>query len=146
VKKSSVSTKEIQNLLRGAGLRSTASRIAVLEHFHAHGGQKSHADLFAALEGRGFDRATIYRILVDLADAKILSRTDLGDHVWRFELRKGADGVEHVEEHPHFVCTDCGEVACLPGVTIKISGSKAPKSVAKNRVAIQLKGVCDKCS
>ncbi len=139
--------REIQTLLREAGLRSTAPRIAVLEYFHAHGGPNSHAELFEALAGRGFDRATIYRNLIDLAEANILSRTDLGDHVWRFELKKGVGGVEHNEEHPHFVCIDCGEVACLPGLSVRLEGhSKAPKSVVKNKVAVQLKGLCDNCS
>ncbi len=140
------SIKELQGLLRSAGLRSTAPRLAVLEYFHAHGGTNSHAELFDALGGRGFDRATIYRILMDLAEVGILSRTDLGDHVWRFELRRGARGVEHTEEHPHFVCVDCGEVSCLPGLSLKVEGqARAPRSVTKNKVAIQLKGLCDNC-
>lgn len=139
--------KAFQTLLRAAALRSTAPRIAVLEYFHEHGGQNSHAELFSALEDKGFDRATIYRVLVDLAEAKILSRTDLGDHVWRFELRKGVNGVEHSEEHPHFVCIDCGAVSCLPGLSLKLEGNrKAPKSVAKNRVTVQIKGQCDSCA
>jgi Fur family ferric uptake transcriptional regulator len=139
--------KDFQLLLRSAGLRSTTPRIAVLEYFHTHGGQNSHAELFEALGDRGFDRATIYRILMDLAEAKILSRTDLGDHVWRFELRQGVGGVEHTEEHPHFVCLDCGEVSCLPGLSFKLEGpAKAPRSVAKNKVAVQLKGRCDNCA
>jgi len=139
--------KDYQALLRAAGLRSTTPRIAVLEYFHTHGGQNSHAEIFGALEDRGFDRATIYRILMDLAEAKLLSRTDLGDHVWRFELKKGVGGVEHDDEHPHFVCVDCGAVSCLPGVSIKLEGvAKAPKAVAKKKVAVQLKGVCDDCS
>ena len=142
-----VGVKEFQLLLRSAGLRSTAPRIAVLEYFHVHAGPNSHAELFKALEDRGFDRATIYRILMDLAEVKILSRTDLGDHVWRFELKKGVGGVEHTEEHPHFVCVDCGEVSCLPGLSFKLDGhGKAPRSVAKNKIAVQLKGRCDSCS
>jgi Fur family ferric uptake transcriptional regulator len=138
---------EIQALLRAAGLRSTTPRIAVIEYFHAHAGANSHAELFEALGSKGFDRATIYRILMDLSDAKILSRTDLGDHLWRFELKMGVGGVEHTEDHPHFVCIDCGEVSCLPGFSLKLEGqAKAPKSVAKNKVAVQLKGRCDNCA
>ncbi len=139
--------EELQALLRSAGLRSTAPRVAVLEYFHSHLGPNSHAELFEALGSKGFDRATIYRILIDLSDAKILSRTDLGDHLWRFELKLGVGGVEHTEDHPHFVCVDCGEVSCLPGFSLKLEGgAKAPKSVTKNKVAVQLKGRCDNCS
>lgn len=139
--------KALQALLRGAGLRSTAPRLAVLEHFHTHGGPNSHAELWTVLGEKGFDRATIYRVLMDLAEVNILSRTDLGDHVWRFELKQGASGATHSDEHPHFVCVDCGEVSCLPGVTITVGGqSKAPRSVAKNKVAVQVKGLCDGCA
>src|SRR5262249_14345336 len=129
-KSASPNIKDLQALLRTAGLRSTTPRIAVLEYFHEHGGQNSHPELFEALGDRGFDRATIHRIVMDLAEANILSRTDLGDHVWRFELKKGVGNVEHTEEHPHFVCIDCGEVSCLPGLSFRLEGrSKAPKSV-----------------
>lgn len=138
---------DFQSLLRSAGLRSTAPRVAVLEYFHEQGGQKSHAELFGALEGLGFDRATIYRNLMDLAEAKILSRTDLGDHVWRFELKKAVGATDHTAEHPHFICADCGEVSCLPGLSFKLEGrTKAPRSVAKNQVTVQLKGLCDDCA
>lgn len=138
--------KDFQTLLRSVGLRSTTPRVAVLEYFHTHSGPNSHAELFEALGDKGFDRATIYRILMDLAEVKILSRTDVGDHVWRFELKRGVGGVEHTEDHPHFVCVDCGEVSCLPGLTFRVEGSKAPKSVIRNKVAVQLKGRCDNCA
>jgi Fur family ferric uptake transcriptional regulator len=138
-----------QTLLRDAGLRSTTPRIVVLEYFHTHGGQNSHAELFDAIGDYGFDRATVYRILMDLAQASILSRTDLGDHVWRLELRKGVGGIERTAEHPHFVCIDCGAVSCLPQLSLKVNGAlkaKTPKAVMRNEVAIQLKGRCDSCA
>lgn len=134
-------------LLRASGLRSTAPRVAVLSYLHDSAGPNSHAELCEALAGEGFDRATIYRNLVDLAEVGIVSRTDLGDHVWRFELRKGARGAAHTDQHPHFVCIDCGEVSCLPGVSFRVHASAgAPRAVGKNKVAVQLKGLCDDCS
>lgn len=139
--------KELQSFLRTAGLRSTAARIAVLEYFHTHTGPNSHAELFTAIADKGFDRATVYRVLMDFSEMGILSRTDLGDHVWRFELKKGIGGISHTEEHPHFVCVDCGEVSCLPGLSFKLEGrAKAPKSIAKKQVAVQISGRCDKCN
>src|SRR5690242_12246509 len=109
--------KELQALLRSSGLRSTTPRLAVLEYFHAHTGPNSHGELFEALSAKGLDRATIYRVLMDLSEAGILSRADHGDHVFRFELKRGIDGAPHNEEHAHFVCVDCGEVTCLPGLS-----------------------------
>jgi Fur family ferric uptake transcriptional regulator len=129
----------LRDVLRKAGLRSTGPRVAVLRWLERMGTPVSHPELFEALAQQGFDRATLYRNLVDLAE-------DLGDHVWRYELRS-SEG--HVIEHPHFVCTDCGEVACLPGVDVKIvsSGSnETPRSVRSRKVAVQLSGRCNQCA
>jgi Fur family ferric uptake transcriptional regulator len=137
---------ELRDVLRKAGLRSTGPRVAVLRWLERAGTPVSHPELFEALAQEGFDRATLYRNLVDLAEAGIVRRTDLGDHVWRYELRASEDG--HVVEHPHFVCTDCGEVACLPGVDVKIvsGGNETPRSVRSHKFAVQLSGRCNQCA
>jgi Fur family transcriptional regulator, ferric uptake regulator len=84
---------------------------------------------------------------MDLTEAGVVARTDLGDHVWRFELRTKSGS--HASSHPHFVCTDCGTVACLPGVSVSIrapQSAAAPSAISAHRVQIQLKGVCDSCT
>lgn len=106
----------------------------------------SHAEIFEALEEKGFDRATIYRNLIDLTEVGLLLRTDVGDHVWRFELRRESQR-GHQSEHPHFMCTDCGEVACLPDVNVRISPARGmPRALAAKNVVIQMKGLCDRCA
>jgi Fur family ferric uptake transcriptional regulator len=136
---------DTQSLLRAAGLRSTEPRVAVLRHLGDQTAPVSHADLCRALEKDGFDRATLYRNLIDLTEVGIVTRTDLGDHVWRFELKR-RDG-NHVAAHPHFVCSDCGTVSCLPDVDVRISrGKRAPKSLATKDVAIQITALCDECA
>ncbi len=139
-----VPVAELQALLRAAGLRSTGPRVAVLRFLQGTGSPASHADLYEAVSDAGYDRATLYRNLMDLAEAGIVSRTDLGDHVWRFELKRA--GGNHTGEHPHFVCSDCGVISCLPGVAIKIvPGFGAPRSIGGKEVEVQLKGLCDAC-
>lgn len=139
-----VPVAELQGLLRAAGLRSTGPRVAVLRFLQGTGSPASHADLYEAVSDAGYDRATLYRNLMDLAEAGIVSRTDLGDHVWRFELKRA--GGNHTGEHPHFVCSDCGVISCLPGVAIKIvPGLGAPRSIGGKEVEVQLKGLCDAC-
>jgi Fur family ferric uptake transcriptional regulator len=137
--------------LREAGLRSTAPRLAVLRYLEDAESPQSHADLVEALGGEGFDRTTIYRNLTDLAEVGLVTRSDLGDHVWRFELRRGQASTAgregaHLTEHPHFTCTDCGTVACLPEGAVRVSSSaRLPRAVAGKQVAVQLRGVCDRC-
>jgi Fur family ferric uptake transcriptional regulator len=136
---------ELQALIRQAGLRSTGPRVSVLRLLAKAGAPRSHAEIYDAVEAEGFDRATIYRNLIDMADAGLLTRSDLGDHVWRFELK--GEKAAHSAEHPHFVCTDCGDVSCLPDARVQIKpGRGAPRAVAQKAVEVQIKGLCDQCS
>lgn len=140
----SLSVPDARAALRAAKLRSTTSRVAVLQHVAAAGQPVSHAEVAEALVPQGFDKSTLYRCLVELADAQLLNRLDAGDHAWRFELRGGDS--HSPGEHPHFVCVDCGKVTCLPDVDVKISRTKGAKSSAVGSVTeIFLKGHCAEC-
>lgn len=138
------SLEQLKTTIRRAGLRSTSPRVAVLKRLLVATTPVSHGELVDTLSTEGMDRTTIYRNLVDLTDAGLVQRTDLGDHVWRFELKRGEG--ESVR-HPHFTCTDCGAVACLPEVTLSVKkGQGVPKSLSKQKVEIQLRGKCDDCA
>jgi Fur family ferric uptake transcriptional regulator len=137
---------DYQERLRAAGLRSTSPRVAVLRELDAATAPRSHADLVEALGEEGYDRVTIYRNLTDLTEAGLVMRADLGDHVWRFELRRGPAN-SHPGTHPHFTCTDCGSVACLPAESVRLTPARgAPRSVSARSVDIQLRGLCDRCA
>ena len=89
----------------------------------------------------GFDKATVFRNLSDLTDAELVSRTELGDHVWRFEIR---DPSHDRSSHPHFVCVDCGTVSCMEG--IGLPDDKMKKSLNISRISeILVKGHCITC-
>lgn len=137
------SLEQVRPLLRKAGLRATAPRLAVLRLMADAKAPLSHAELAEKLAPLGFDRVTLYRNLVDLADAGMFSRIDLGDHLWRFEFR-GASKREK-SEHPHFVCDDCGSVSCLPEVNVSLSlRPGAMRSAAMPDVSqVVLKGRCE---
>jgi Fur family transcriptional regulator, ferric uptake regulator len=131
--------------IRDAGLRCTPARLAVLVELKASGSPLSHADIASTLAPLGFNRATVYRNLVGLSEAGLLSRVDLGDHIWRFEWRSNGQG--DADEHPHFVCTQCGEVSCLVGVEVSIGSTPRAKRSAVGEVTeILLKGRCNRCS
>lgn len=135
--------QEVRAQIRRAGLRATVGRIATYEALHEASAPLTHADVVERLAPLGLDRATVYRNLTDLTDAGLVARSDLGDHAWRFELsHTDGDGSDHV----HFVCIDCGEVACLPGVGLEVGGSEVPRAVSEQQVEVQLRGRCDECS
>lgn len=140
-----VPVADLQAEIRLHGLRSTAPRVAVLAYLDRATSPLSHTEIHEALADHGFDRATIYRNLMDLAEAGILLRSDLGDHVWRFE-RRDTKGPKEDGGHPHFVCIDCGEVSCLPDQTVKVrAATGAPKALGTSHVEVQIKGRCDDC-
>ena len=136
---------ELKVLLRDAGLRATAARTAVFQCLIDAGGPLSHAEVCDRLADAGFDRATVYRNLADLTEAGLVRRTDLGDHLWRFEL---TTTIEHPadEVHPHFVCTACGTVACLPEGAVTLNAVKgAPRALKAGTVEVQVRGTCNTC-
>jgi Fur family ferric uptake transcriptional regulator len=139
-----LSVQQARDMLRAADLRSTASRLAVLQHLAQFDKPLSHAEVADVLVPQGFDKSTLYRCLVELADSNLLSRLDAGDHAWRFELRRGENHESNA--HPHFMCLDCGKVTCLPEVEVKIVPTSGKKSATMGDVTeIFLKGHCAEC-
>ncbi len=131
----------VRQIVRSVGLRSTPARIAVMVALRKATRPQTHAELSDLLVPLGFDKATVFRNLTDLTDAELISRTELGDHVWRFEIR---DPNHDRSSHPHFVCVECGTVSCLPG--IDLAPGKLRKSHNISRVTeILVKGHCVAC-
>ena len=133
---------EIRELIRGAGLRCTGARLKVMQRLRDADSPLTHADLAEDLVPQGIDQATVFRNLIDLTNAELVTRTELGDHVWRFEIRDPhhpADGA-----HPHFVCIDCGGVTCLSDVEFDAATRKRAKRVGRV-TEILLKGHCTAC-
>jgi Fur family ferric uptake transcriptional regulator len=133
---------KVRELLHGAGIRATPARIAVLQELRQSSSPLTHADLAEKLVPLGFDKATVFRNLSDLADAELIFRTELGDHVWRFEAydpeRPGA------EKHPHFVCVECGSVSCLGDMEFTSTSTRRAKSIGRI-TEILIKGHCSTC-
>jgi Fur family transcriptional regulator, ferric uptake regulator len=138
-------TEPIRGRLRAAGLRSTAARLAVMRELLVARNPLTHAQVAVRLARRGFDRATIYRNLIELSDAGLLLRVELGDHVWRFEARR--NDADRPSEHPHFVCVDCGEVSCLSSVNVRITPAPGGAGTVIGQVTeVLLKGRCGRCA
>jgi Fur family ferric uptake transcriptional regulator len=133
---------DLRELLASRGIRVTEQRMVILRELARLRVPTSHPELTERIAGEGLDRATIYRNLLSLTEAGLLVKTQLGDSVWRFELpqssspQQGAHGA-----HPHFVCSDCGTVACLPSSSVALRGLAARNQVAD----VQLRGRCVDC-
>lgn len=137
------SIAQTREILAKAGLRSTAARTAVLQWLQKSKAPATHAQIAVDLVPLGFDKATVFRNLNDLAEAGLVSRTELGDHVWRFELRDDTHAGQG--QHPHFVCVSCGQVTCLHDLDLPKATLKQLSQVGEV-TEILVRGHCVGCT
>ncbi|MFZ4843577.1 MULTISPECIES: Fur family transcriptional regulator [Mycetocola] len=105
-------TEELSDAIRGAGLRLTAPRLAVLRAV----GEKSHVDAGTVFERVLADLPdtsvqAVYGVLSALTDAGLLRRIEPAGSPARYERRVD-------DNHHHIVCTRCGainDVDCVVG-------------------------------
>jgi Fe2+ or Zn2+ uptake regulation protein len=96
---------EVERLLRGAALRVTRPRVAVLSAVY----QNPHADtdqiFSAAREDLGeVSQQAVYDVLRTLTAAGLVRRIEPAGSVARYESRVG-------DNHHHVVCRSCGSIA-----------------------------------
>jgi len=105
-------TSDLERLLRGASLRVTRPRVAVLAAVHEH----PHADtdsILAAVRGDLGDvsHQAVYDVLRAFTAAGLVRRIQPSGSVARYESRVG-------DNHHHVVCRACGaieDVECAVG-------------------------------
>ena len=142
VSNSSESVDAVKQVIRDAGLRATPARIATLIMLREATAPLTHAYVASQLADSGIDKATAFRNLNDMTDAGLLRRTELGDHVWRFEMI--TPGGHDQSAHPHFLCIDCGTVSCLDDVKLT-AGSQRESGKIGEVTEILLRGHCNDC-
>ena len=113
-------TLDVEQLLRGADLRVTRPRVAVLAAVHDH----PHADtdtIISSVRGEIGDVSTqaVYDVLRALTTAGLVRRLEPAGSVARYESRVG-------DNHHHVVCRTCGaitDVDCATGDTPCLTAS-----------------------
>lgn len=129
--------------IRGAGLRATAPRIAVLQLLMSTDKPLSHTEVVDALGSNTWDQATLYRNLLKLTEVGLARAVSKVDGIVRYQARGDDDGL-HL--HPHFSCKSCGTVECLPDATLELSGKVTSlwnRSLVDSEM--QLVGECPSC-
>jgi len=135
-------TRVIRDEIRAAGLRATLGRVATLKLLREADSPVTHSFVADGLGDLGIDKATVFRNLNDMTDAGLLRRTELGDHVYRFEEIRPGESRE--KAHPHFLCTVCGTISCVGNVTLT-DGSLRESNKVGEIVEILLRGRCNDC-
>ena len=133
--------ESVKGMIREAGLRATPARIATLKLLLNAKSPLTHSEVSSQLADSGVDRTTVFRNLNVLANAGLLRKTELGDHVWRFEVAKGCES----SAHPHFICVDCGTISCLTDVKLTANSLRMSEKFG-TVTEILLRGHCSDCS
>ena len=92
--------------LKSTGLKATLPRLKILEIFQkAEQRHMTAEDVYRLLlaEHSDIGLATVYRVLMQFAQAGLLSRN-------HFEAGKAVYELREDEHHDHLVCLDCGHV------------------------------------
>lgn len=129
-------------MLRGAALRVTRPRVAVLSAVHHH----PHADtesLIGAVRADLGDvsHQAVYDVLRALTNAGLLRRIQPPGSVARYEARVG-------DNHHHVVCRSCGVIAdvdCAVGTTPCLTASD-DHGFTIDEAEVVYWGLCPGCS
>jgi Fur family ferric uptake transcriptional regulator len=114
-------TVDYEQMLRGAELRVTRPRVAVLTAVFDH----PHADTASLIEAVRGDLGdvspqAVYDVLRALTDADLLRRIEPAGSVARYESRVA-------DNHHHLICRGCGTIAdvdCAVGETPCLTASE----------------------
>jgi Fe2+ or Zn2+ uptake regulation protein len=128
-------------MLRGAALRITRPRLAVLEavHQHPHADTETIARVVRDDLG-GVSTQAIYDVLKALTDAGLVRRIQPAGATARYEARID-------DNHHHVVCRRCGAIAdvdCAAGHTPCLTASDDHGFVIDEAEVVYW-GICTKC-
>ncbi|MEU7628678.1 Fur family transcriptional regulator [Nocardia sp. NPDC049220] len=133
---------EFERMLRGAALRVTAPRLAVLNVVHDHPHSDTDSILSLVRETLGtVSHQAVYDVLRALTAAGLLRRIQPMGSVARYETRVG-------DNHHHLVCRSCGaivDIDCAVGEAPCLTASDDNGFVLDEAEVIYW-GLCPDCS
>lgn len=140
MKKHSGKSDAALEALKRSGLKQTAPRKAILIALAEKHGPFTAEEIHKLVTKNVCDQATIYRALIQLAEASLLRRCDFGDGIARFEI---AHGDHH---HHHIVCNTCKRVEVVDDEEIeKIDRFARRKGFANVSHILEFFGTCPRC-
>jgi Fur family transcriptional regulator, ferric uptake regulator len=132
-------------ILRRAGHRSSAPRMAVVETLGRHDCLLTAREISDRLrtEGRDVGVATVYRALELLEGLGLLHRLETGEGTARFEPAHPSG-----EHHHHLVCDRCGKVLAFEDEDLERSIGRLARRLdfRVDGHDVVLRGACEACA
>ncbi len=131
----------IDKLLDSAKLKRTEPRRVILDALFRADKPQTADEIVAAIGRSCPNKVTVYRTLESMIGAGLVHKAFIAARTWHFEM---ADRCTESQCHPHFVCTDCGQMSCLPGASVPMA-TKTPDGFIVYRQQVRLEGLCPGC-
>jgi Fe2+ or Zn2+ uptake regulation protein len=128
--------------LKDKGLRSTSSRLIVLQGLAESPHPVSYRELASRLGTNRLDPVTVYRNLKRLAEVGLARIASRAGGRTRYEL--SATTQPRHRRHPHFACHRCGALICLDANVIMETQDSAWRTALRS-AEVQLEGICPDC-
>ena len=133
---------EVEQLLRGADLRVTRPRVAVLTAVYEHPHADTDSIIGVVRDDLGeVSTQAVYDVLRALSATRLVRRIEPAGSVARYESRVG-------DNHHHVVCRSCGAIAdvdCAVG-DIPCLAPSDDHGYAIDEAEVIFWGVCPACS
>jgi len=132
---------EYEFLLRGAALRVTRPRVAVLTAVHDHPHADTDSIIGAVRERLDVSHQAVYDVLRSLTAAGLVRRIQPTGSVARYEARVG-------DNHHHVVCRSCQtivDVDCAAGTTPCLTATP-DHGYAIDEAEVVYWGLCPECA
>lgn len=133
---------EAEGMVRGASLRVTRPRVAVLTAVHAH--PHADTDMIVSVVRKDLGEVStqaVYDVLRALTSAGLVRRIEPAGSVARYESRVA-------DNHHHLVCRSCGaieDVDCAVGTAPCLTASDG-HGFAIDEAEVTYWGLCPACS
>jgi Fe2+ or Zn2+ uptake regulation protein len=136
-------TSTSQEILKSFGLKSTPTRLSVLEIFSKYCKPINAEYVLKVLKKKKIDTVTVYRTLNVFEQKKIIHRVDLRKDSVYYEY-------SNHHHHHHIVCVNCGyiekfEDCDISKISKQILNKKTKFKIIQSH-SFELFGLCVKCS
>jgi len=132
----------VNELLKSKGLNVTDIRRRVLIALMQPGRALTQKELEEELERQlgQVDRVTLYRTIRVLLEKGIIHQIPIDAQLVKYKLA----GEHKKSDHPHFHCSCCNKLVCMPQLNIK--QNMLPGGFTMQTVSLVIEGVCPQCN
>ena len=134
--------QKVNKILEQKAVRITPMRQLLLEYFLENEGAFGLLELENAFPKS--DRITMYRTLKTFEEKGIIHGINNGTGEMKYALcTEHCSPSHHIDQHPHFHCSECNQIVCLESVFIPTI--ELPQGFTANEINMAIKGTCKNC-